>query len=277
MVRKTNANGMKAIIKHNTTKQLSKMQLTKKDYDKLLKLAENYIDSASMDDLKQKGITKTIITEISQKPKIIGEGKRKRENDDEENKRKLFENVDPKNIHQLTIQETTSIPSEVLEEPKQTQPKPIHRSWFNRVFSKRPEEKQSRPEPKLRPYTSLFDPYITGRVLPSSSEIPRRQHYTRSEAEISAERHKTNEHRNTLNEITKDITRRQHKQETQFMHENEQTRRKALEGETRLFLEGKQKLGPARITQKTSSTESRQNPLSDIARRRQEMAQKHSS
>lgn len=272
MTRKTNVNGMKAIIKHNVMKQLSKMQLSKKEYSKFLKLANNFIDSASIDDLKQKGITKFIITEISPKPTMIGEGKRKR--DEDEGKRKLFQNVDPRNIQQLTVDKETSKSVEPLEEPTQTQPKPKPRSWLNRLFFRRPEEKISKPAPKFK--TSWFEPYVTGRPLPSSTELPRTQHHSRADAEISAERHRTNEHRNTLNEITKDISRRQQKQETMFMHENEERRRKALEHEALLSLEGKLKLGPGRMAPK-QTTEPNQNPLSDIARRRQEIAQRHSS
>ena len=79
-------------------KRLAKEKLTKKQYIATLKKIEKFIDSASIPELKQKGIVKNIInTALGNKSNHIikGEGKRKRDQEEEEARRKLFENVNP--------------------------------------------------------------------------------------------------------------------------------------------------------------------------------------
>ena len=82
MPQQINVNGIKALIKHNVIKALAKEKLSKKQYIATLKIIENFIDSASIVDLKQKGIVKNIVnTALGNKSNHIikGEGKRKRE------------------------------------------------------------------------------------------------------------------------------------------------------------------------------------------------------
>ena len=55
MPRQININGLRALIKHNVIKSLAKEKLTKKQYIAILKKIENFIDSASIVDLRQKG------------------------------------------------------------------------------------------------------------------------------------------------------------------------------------------------------------------------------
>ena len=78
-MRETNILCMKAIIKHNIFKQLKR--LTKYDKQDI----NNFIDSLSLDELKQKGLTKQIVLQFKNgKPRNVlsGEGKRKRDDDD---------------------------------------------------------------------------------------------------------------------------------------------------------------------------------------------------
>ena len=98
MPRQININGLRALIKHNVIKSLAKEKLSKKQYIATLKKIETFIDSASIPELKQKGIVKNIInTALGNKSNHIkkGEGKRKRDQEEEEARRKLFENVNP--------------------------------------------------------------------------------------------------------------------------------------------------------------------------------------
>ena len=74
MQRKTNVNGMKAIIKHNVFKQLKR--ITKVDKQDI----NEFIDSLSFDELKQKGLTKQIVDQFKNgKPRKILTGGMKRE------------------------------------------------------------------------------------------------------------------------------------------------------------------------------------------------------
>ena len=52
--------GLQSIIKHNIKLYLDKQKLTKKQYNELLKLAEEYVNNASHGDLKQKGIVQKL-------------------------------------------------------------------------------------------------------------------------------------------------------------------------------------------------------------------------
>ena len=52
-----------------------------------------------------------------------------------------------------------------------------------------PAERESNEEPQLHPYNTWFDPYITGRVLPTARELPRTNHYSRDDADIDRQRH----------------------------------------------------------------------------------------
>ena len=54
MPRQININGLRALIKHNVIKSLAKEKLAKKQYIAILKKIENFIDSASIVDLRQK-------------------------------------------------------------------------------------------------------------------------------------------------------------------------------------------------------------------------------
>ena len=56
MPRQASLKGLQSIIKHNIKLYLGKQKLTKKQYNELLKLAEEYVNNASHGDLKQKGI-----------------------------------------------------------------------------------------------------------------------------------------------------------------------------------------------------------------------------
>ena len=110
MPRQININGLRALIKHNVIKSLAKEKLSKKQYIATLKKIK-FIDSASIPELKQKGIVKNIInTALGNKSNHIikGEGKRKRDQEEEEARRKLFENVNPEKIQQLTLPEASS-------------------------------------------------------------------------------------------------------------------------------------------------------------------------
>ena len=81
MPRQSNINGLRALIKHNVIKALAKENLSKKQYIATLKKIEKFIHSASIPELKQKGIVKNIInTALGNKSNHIikGEGKRKR-------------------------------------------------------------------------------------------------------------------------------------------------------------------------------------------------------
>ena len=56
MTRKAPLKSLQALTKHNLTKSLNKLQLTKKDYNELLKFSEEYNNHATIDVLRQKGI-----------------------------------------------------------------------------------------------------------------------------------------------------------------------------------------------------------------------------
>ena len=66
MPRKTNVNGLAALITYNIEKELNKLISDKKVLTKklLIKKAQNIIRNMSLDDLKKKGITKDIIKNI---------------------------------------------------------------------------------------------------------------------------------------------------------------------------------------------------------------------
>ena len=61
MPRQTTLKGLQSIIRHNIKKFLDKQKLTKKEYNEVIKLAEEYLNNASQEDLKQKGIVQKII------------------------------------------------------------------------------------------------------------------------------------------------------------------------------------------------------------------------
>ena len=276
--RSTNINGLKAIIKYNVMKALAKQNLSKQDYGNIIRIVEEYILNAKLEDLKQKGIVKKIIN-LPLTKIIKGEGKRKREEEnDDENKRKLFQSIDPSKIKQLTLPETSSTVADVLKEPNtKTQNMPKQRSLFNRLFLKRPQELEKNKEPHLRPHNSWFDPYITGRVLPTARE--RRNHYTRDDADIDRQRHQILQHRILLNELPKDISRRRDKQELQIMSENEEIRRKAVEDESLLLLEAYHRNRHNKkmpIASSSSSSNTSSSSSSSIAKRREELIKKYS-
>ena len=78
MPRQININGLRALIKHNVIKSLAKEKLAKKQYIATLKKIETFIDSASIVDLKQKGIVKNIInTALGNKSNHITKGESK--------------------------------------------------------------------------------------------------------------------------------------------------------------------------------------------------------
>ena len=52
---------LQALTKLNITKSLNKLQLTKEEYNELLKISEEYIKNATIDDLRQKGIINVIL------------------------------------------------------------------------------------------------------------------------------------------------------------------------------------------------------------------------
>ena len=61
MTRKAPLKSLQALTKHNLTKSLNKLQLTKEECNELLKNSEEYINNATIDALKQKGIINVII------------------------------------------------------------------------------------------------------------------------------------------------------------------------------------------------------------------------
>ena len=61
MPRKATLKGLQSITKHNIIKYLDKQKLTKKEYNEVIQLAEEYIKNASHEDVKQKGIVQKII------------------------------------------------------------------------------------------------------------------------------------------------------------------------------------------------------------------------
>ena len=85
MPRKATLKGLQSITRHNIIKYLDKQKLTKKEYNKVIKLAEEYLSKASHDDLKQKGIVQKIINGGMKRPND-GEDK-----DEPEYKRTAFE------------------------------------------------------------------------------------------------------------------------------------------------------------------------------------------
>jgi hypothetical protein len=244
MPQKVSLKGLQAIIRYNVKKSLAKINLSKTEYNQLLKIADEFISNASIEDLTKKGIVGLIINKNTDQTKRVqkGKGKRKRETDEDENRRKLFQNVDPTKIVQTTIPLTESTNADALQEPTETQSKPKQRSWFSRMLRTRPVERDAKKEPQMRPYTSWFDPYVTGRTLPSSKEAPRTNHYTTNETETDLQRHKVVAHRNVLNEMNKDIIKRRNKQESTLTADNEKIRRKAIADEESIAREGKYRL-----------------------------------
>ena len=171
---KVSFKGIQAITRYNIAKSLRKLQLTEKEYNQLLSLAESFIEKATIDELKKKGIANSIIKSILEKPKQKksikkGKGKRKHDdNDDENRKSKILANVHPSKIVQKEFPETESIPAAKQIEPLNTQPKPKPRSWWNRLWRQRPAEKEQNRTPHMRSYTGWLDPYVTGRYLPTA-------------------------------------------------------------------------------------------------------------
>ena len=68
MPRKATLKSLQSIVRHNIIKYLDKQKLTKKEYNKVIKLAEEYLSKASHDDLKQKGIVQKIINGGMKRP-----------------------------------------------------------------------------------------------------------------------------------------------------------------------------------------------------------------
>ena len=286
MPRQININGLRALIKHNVIKSLAKEKLTKKQYIATLKKIEIFIDSASIVDLKQKGIVKNIINIAlgSKTNNIIkGEGKRKRDQEEEEARRKLFENVNPEKIQQLTLPEASSTAPDALTEPDRTQPHPKERSWISKLIWKDLPHKESKENPKLTPYKSWIDTPYVGSELPSSTDRPRTQHYSRSVPEQDTQRHKMLAHRNTLSEVEKDVGRRRNRQEQEFMKEDEQIRRNAIENEGDILFKGNTRLlgypthaqNSASSSSSSSSSSANETAMSSIARRRQALLNKN--
>ena len=83
MPRKATLKGLQSITRHNIIKFLDKQKLTKKEYNEVIKLAEEYLNNASHEDLKQKGIVQKIINGGMKRPNEGDdneEGKQKRRN-----------------------------------------------------------------------------------------------------------------------------------------------------------------------------------------------------
>ena len=68
MPRKATLKGLQSIIRHNIKQFLDKQKLTKKEYNEVIKLAEEYLGNASHEDLKQKGIVQKIINGGMKRP-----------------------------------------------------------------------------------------------------------------------------------------------------------------------------------------------------------------
>ena len=68
MPRKATLKGLQSIIRQNIKKYLDKQKLTKKEYNEVIKIAEEYLSNATHEDLKQKGIVQKIINGGMKRP-----------------------------------------------------------------------------------------------------------------------------------------------------------------------------------------------------------------
>ena len=91
-------------------------------------------------------------------------------------------------------------------------------------------------------------------------------------------------HRNTLGEVEKDVGRRRNRQEQEFMKQDEQIRKNAIENEGDILFKGNTRLlgypTPAQNSSSSSSSSSsstNETAMSGIARRRQALLRKYAN
>ena len=122
--------------------------------------------------------------------------------------------------------------------------------------------------------------------MPSSTDRPRTQHYSRSVPEQDTQRHKMLAHRNTLSEVEKDVGRRRNRQEQEFMKEDEQIRRNAIENEGDILFKGNTRLlgypthaqnSASSSSSSSSSSSANETAMPSIARRRQALLRKYAN
>ena len=166
MVRTTNTNGLRAIIRHNVIKALDKLELSTKKYTEILHLAEEYINNASIDDLKRKGIVKMLTALDVQTGGMKRDRDEENEGNDEEKKKRMTKQ--PVN--------TTSKPASKLQEPKGKQ--------IDNYSRRRPDDADVLTE-------MIKEPSEVNRSVPTSPAImPRYQTSRQSRGIISRLIHK---------------------------------------------------------------------------------------
>ena len=162
--RQVSLSGLKAITKHNIVKALEKLKLTKREYNDIIKIATDVIDTCTIDQLKQKGIVKHII--------YGGMPKRDREDDEEDDEEEEEEEQQGKPQFVGLVKETKNATKKApkIEEPKGKQT-PDDRKRIRKRLTTQVEDMPLYQKPERKNYYVFTSTTPAKRTLTTGQQL----------------------------------------------------------------------------------------------------------